>query len=421
MSVVAEGGSSGLLGREIRWSAIVASVARHPVGFLLGLGVVLRVAQYLAGRSLWMDEASLADNILGKSFAGLFGPLKNVQLAPPGFLALEWLAAKLPGDIRWTLRLVPLTAGIASLFLFERFSRRYLNPTAAIVALAMFVVSDDLIYYASEVKQYSSDVTIALACGLMGGALADGPATPRRLLGFAAGGAVAVWFSHPALFVLAGVGTVAFVMAIGRREWSRAAGLVLVGAAWLASFGGVYAVSLRQLGGGDGMWRFWAGAFPPAPGSVGGYVAWLVRKTLHLFVNPLNFATPLGPRISALPAVVLFAIGCGSLGRRDAKGLATLLLPVGFAIAASALRMYPTHGRLALFLVPLLLVPIAGGAGWLRARGVRGVAWATVLAALLLFPTLDAAYRVAVPRVRMDLQPYGDRRPISLDPVRFPF
>jgi hypothetical protein len=169
------------------------------------------------------------------------------------------------------------------------------------------------------------------------------------------------------------------------------------------------------------MWRFWAGAFPPSPGSAGGTLGWAGRKALYLFVNPLDFATPLGPLASALPAMALFAIGCASLGRRDGRGLATLLLPVGFAVAASALRMYPTHGRLALFLVPFLLVPIAEGAGWLRARGVRGVAWAAVLAALLLFPALDAAYRVAVPRVRFELHPYGDRRPMSLDPARFPF
>jgi hypothetical protein len=81
--------------------------------------------------------------------------------------------------------------------------------------------------------------------------------------------------------------------------------------------------------------------------------------------------------------------------------------------------MYPTHGRLALFLVPFLLVPIAEGAGWLRARGVRGVAWAAVLASLLLFPALDAAYHLIEPRTR-DFNPYGDRRPVALDPSRFP-
>jgi hypothetical protein len=395
-------------------------VARHRIGLLLGLGVALRVAQYLADRPIWMDEGSLSANIVGRPFASLFGTLVNTQLAPPGFLVVEWIAARAFGPYAWSLRLVPLLAGVASLFLFERFSRQILGPTAAWVALAMFVVSDDLIYYASEVKQYSSDVAIGLACGLMGLAMASGPATARRLVGFALGGAAAVWFSHPAIFVLAGAGVVAFAGALHRRDWRDAAGLAAVGAAWIASFAGVYAVSSRQLGGGEAMWKFWAGAFPPRS-SVGAYLEWGVRKVLYLFVNPLDFATPLGPVASAMPAVVLFAIGCASLGRRDGRGLAMILLPVGFALAASALRLYPTHGRLAMFLVPSLLIPIAEGAGWLRGRGVRGVAWAAILAALLLCPALDAAYRLAVPRVRIGSNPYGDRRPNSLDPARFPF
>lgn len=415
-----EAGPSRGLRREIRWGAIGGFVARHRIGLLLGLGVALRVAQYLADRPIWMDEASLFANIVGRPLAGLFGPLVNTQLAPPGFLVVEWVAARACGGHAWSLRLVPMLAGVASLFLFERFVRQFLWATAAWVALAMFVVSDDLVYYASELKQYSSDVAIGLACGLMGIAMARGPATTRRFIGFAAGGAAAVWFSHPALFVLAGVGVVAFAGALRRREWGRPAGLAAVGAAWIASFAGVYAVSTRQLGGGEGMWKFWAGVFPMRP-TVGGYLGWGVRKVLYLFVNPLDFATPLGPVPSAMPAVVLFAIGCASLGRRDGRGLAMILGPVGFALAASALRMYPTHGRLALFLVPYLLIPIAEGAGWLRGRGVRGAAWAAVLASLLLFPALDAAYRVIVPRDRIGANPYGDRRPDSLDPARFPF
>lgn len=419
----ADTGAGGGLRREIRWGAVAGFLARRRTGLLIGVGAALRVAQYLAGRPLWMDEGSLAGNIVGRPFVGLFGPLSNMQLAPPGFLVIEWIAARGLGHHDWALRLWPLAAGVAALFLFERFSRPFLGATAAWVALGMFALSDDLIYYASELKQYSSDVAVAIACGMMGVAMARGSATMTagRLAGFAAGGAAAVWFSHPAVFVLAGAGVVAMAGAVGRRDWRSAAGLAVVGAAWVASFAGVYAVSGRQLGEGGGMWRFWAGAFPPRPASVAGGLGWAGRKVLYLFVNPLDFATPLGPRLSLLLVVPLFAVGCVALGRRDPEGLAILILPAGFALGASALRLYPAHGRLALFLVPSLVVPIAEGAGWLRARGLRGAAWAALLAVLLGFPALTDAYRLAVPRSRAELNPYGDRRPTSLDPMRFPF
>ena len=210
--------------------------------------------------------------------------------------------------------------------------------------------------------------------------------------------------------------------ALKRRAWRQAAGLALVGAAWLASFAGVYVVSLRQLGPRDVMWRFWAGAFPLIVGLGRGLFGLGGREgVLYLFVNPLNFETPLGPPLSALPILVLFAIGCVSFARRDGQALATLLLPIVFALLASGLRMYPAHGRLALFLVPYLLSLVAEGAGCLRARRVRGAVWAAVLGILFLVPTLDAVYRVAIPRDREVFNPYGDRRPVALDPARFPF
>jgi hypothetical protein len=59
---------------------------------ILGLG--LRLAQY-AGRSLWLDEALLALNIIHRPIGGLFRVLDYHQGAPLGFLLLEKMATKL--------------------------------------------------------------------------------------------------------------------------------------------------------------------------------------------------------------------------------------------------------------------------------------------------------------------------------------
>jgi hypothetical protein len=411
----------GLLRRDVRVGPVVARLARRRIALLLALGVIVRVAQYLANRPLWLDEASLAANLQQKPLMGLFGPLSGTQLAPAGFLVVEWATIHALGENPWTLRVFPLLCGIASLFVFRGVARRGLRPPAVWIALVLFVVSDDLIYFSSELKPYATDVAVGLACSLLGMALASRPATIARLAASAAAGAAAVWFSLPSVFVLAGVGAVLLGSAVAGREWRRAFLLGLPALTWAASFAAVYVVSFNQLGHRRDMWAFWDFAFPPLPPSSLWEAIWPIRRFLYLFVNPLNFETPLGPRPSALPALVLFLAGCVSLWKRDRALLGMLTLPGVFALLAAYLRLYPFHGRLVLFLVPSLLLLVAEGAGWFREVIGGGVAWAAVLAALLLFPSLGALYHVVEPRDRDGLNPYGDRRPAQLDPDRFPF
>ena len=113
---------------------------------LIALGVVLRVARYLADRALWLDEAALSLNIAGRSLVGLTHPLAYNQGAPLGFLTLEKGCVLLFGVNEYALRLVPLLAGIGSLVLFFAAARRCLRPEGALAALALFVINEPLIY-----------------------------------------------------------------------------------------------------------------------------------------------------------------------------------------------------------------------------------------------------------------------------------
>jgi hypothetical protein len=405
----------------VRGGPIASGLVRRRIALILALGVLVRVAQYLANRPLWLDEASLAANLSQKTLKGLFGPLSGAQLAPAGFLAVEWATTRALGDNPWALRLFPLLCGLASLFVFRGVARRCLRPRAVWIALGLFAVSDDLIYFSSELKPYATDVAVGLACTLMGMTTASRPATAPRLAAIAAAGAAAVWFSLPSVFVLAGVGTVLLGSALSQGEWKRALLLCLPGLIWVASFAAVYAVSLDQLGHRRDMWAFWDFAFPALPPSSPWEAAWPIRRFLYLFVNPLNFETPLGPRLSALPALGLFLAGCVSLWKRDRALFGMLTLPGLFVLLAAYLRLYPFHGRLVLFLVPCLLLLIAEGAGWFREAIGGGVLWAIVLGVLFLFPSLGAIYHLVEPRDREGFNPYGDRRPAQLDPERFPF
>jgi hypothetical protein len=382
---------------------------------------LFRVAQYLADRIYWMDELALAGNIHQMSAGRIFGPLRATQLAPPGFLALETLACAAFGPSRLALRLVPLLGGVAALVLFWRVSRAVLRPPAALIAVALFAVSDDLIAYSAELKQYETDVALGLVCTWMGLSLARRPATTARWLVAASAGAVVVWFSHTSAFVLAGVGVVLLASAAVERQWRRFGALVLTTGTWALSFAAVHAVAMNQLGHSRDMWVFWGFAFPPMPPVSAWEASWPVRRLLYVFVNPLDYYWPFGYLLSTLPALGCFAVGVASLWKRDRILLGMLLAPVGFTLLATQLHLYPFHGRLILFLVPAFILTIAEGAGRIAAHFDRRAARAVVVGSVLFFPTLRAAYHLETPRQRDDFNERGDRRPNKLDPRTFPF
>ena len=321
------------------------------------LGVVLRVRQYLTNRSLWYDEALLALNILHHPLKEIFQPLQYHQGAPIGFLLLEKLAVLVAGNAgksELALRMVPLAAGVSALFLFRHVARLFVSARAVMLALALFALCPSLIYYSSEVKQYSSDVTTTLALLWMLFKLVDSPLTPRLLLGCGAMGAGAIWFSHPASFVLAGAGAALVVAALARHQWRRLGQLATAFAAWGTSFLICYFLSLRHLARDQSLWNYWNGAFPPHP-------LWSIKTCSFLIDNFYTvFSVPAG--LIAVLGAALFIVGCAQLVRKRPLVFSLFSAPIAVLLLAACLGRYPLEARLLLFLTPILLMAVAEGA-----------------------------------------------------------
>ena len=359
-----------------------------PAAFVVA-GAAIRVEQYVARRSLWLDEALLALNVVHRDYRGLLHPLASQQGAPIGFLWLERTAVLVFGNNEDALRLVPLLAGLASLLLFAWLARRLLPPGPGLVALALVALSPPLVYYSTEVKQYAVDVlaTLALLATAVALAQADEPLPRRRVIASSALAAALVWFSHAALFAVVGGFGFFAVRTLGRRRPRGLAPIVLAAMLPAASLGVDYVVSLRGLASNPFLLGFWSAGFPPRPLAAGSAVRWAGRATLALF------SSPGGLRFSGLAAALAVGGAAALIVRRRPGGVAVLaFLPV--VLAAAVDRRYPLQGRLALFLVPTLLLLLASSLAW---RGLVAVVAGALVAVVAIRPIHTVAAEVAHP------------------------
>ena len=115
---------------------------------MLAVGVVLRIWQYAADTSFWLDEIAIAHNVGTRSLAQLLtDPLALAQVAPKGFLAVEKIATLALGSSELAFRLYSLLCGLGALVLFWRLATRAIGGRAVLVALALFAIAPPLIRY----------------------------------------------------------------------------------------------------------------------------------------------------------------------------------------------------------------------------------------------------------------------------------
>src|SRR6185437_4864993 len=193
---------------------------------IIGVGIAVRFYQYVLAKSLWLN----------KSFPELLKPLDYGQVAPIGFLFIEKLSVQLLGNNEYVLRLFPFLCGIISLFLFFQIAKRLLGKEAFLIALTLFSLSAYLISYSAQLKQYSTDVTAILLLYAITMYFQSQRLKVSHVSSFGIVGATTIWFSHPSVFVLAGIGICLSLFSLRRKEWREVGQLSIVYIIWLLSF-----------------------------------------------------------------------------------------------------------------------------------------------------------------------------------------
>ena len=331
------------------------------------LGIALRIRQFVFDRSLWNDEADLALNVINRGYIGLTRQLALDQGAPIGFLWLEKTATEIFGPSEYALRLVPLIAGIGSVLLFRSLTAKVLPPLAGAVALGLFAVCPTLVYFSSEVKQYGVDVAAVVAIAWFLPLMLKGDLTWRKCLSYGGVGAVLVWCSFPAVFVLAAESCVIVVMRWNRKELEWLPRFLAGCGIWLVSFGVEYVAVLacprlqpdavELLGRRLSAQAVRSGCQPERDAW-----SWFPHQLRVWIQYPWNLSLPPWHGYTFLYplALILLIAGLGLLLWRR-RGVGLLIVAVaGMASIAGMMHVYPLSDRMLLFTVPFICLTLGG-------------------------------------------------------------
>jgi len=359
------------------------------LGWLVAYGTICRLTQYLAHRSLWVDEAKYAVKIMDYSYLQLLDPrvvisdpwtVKYETAGPLGFFQLSKFLTQCLGNSEYVLRLVPLTASIAALFLMVKLAKEHCTALGAAIAVLLFAIDTVLITRSADFHPYAGDVAVTLLLFLALQRVRTEGLKMKDVLSFGLLGAVALWFSIPSVFVLAGLGTALSIdFGIYKRK-NALKPMFLVMGLWLLSFVIYYFGYLKVFS---------------------SNMLWGEERFRNIFTDePMRFD------FWYLPAGFLL-LGTAVLFLKNKMRFLYLCLPILFTFIAAMLGLYPFSGRLILFLVPVFYILIAQGV--IAFKEILPKSAGPVFILVLLFlcggPLLESAKRTVKPIYREEIRP----------------
>lgn len=362
----------------------IAIVAINAFGFLL------RASKYVPAFSLRGDELAVTLNLLTRSALDLIlRPLDYEQAAPFGFVLLVKALITLLGTSEYVLRLPAFAAGCASLILMNNVLTKTMGSYGNLFALAAFAFSNYLIYYSAELKQYSTDVLLCLVLLLVFHGHVSREASARDFAVLAGLGALTLCFSYPAVFVLAGMGITLFLNYW--RDRQKLLWITLTGLLWAGIFLVLYYFLLRDQTRDPYLIMFWDNLLSFMPMPPWREISWFPKALGGLFFIVAGLAS------SLFVVIPIYVLGLWGFWKDGAWQWALVLtIPIGLNILVSGFQKYPFHGRLILYLVPLVFIVLGKGMDWLvnlvRNRAFANVVFVALMVVLLrsVIPTTNS-------------------------------
>jgi len=334
---------------EKNWFEIILTT------FIL-LGLLISLVDLLHNKSLWLDEACLALNIVSKSYLDLLTPLDDGQVAPIGFLFTEKLLTDVFGTHDWALRIFPFFSFILSIILFFFLNNRlFKSAKVALLSCALFSLNFTLINYSTEVKQYSIDVLVAILIVLSCLKFHSNKNTLAIFLHTCIGG-IAIWYSNVAVIVLITVAIYDIYYSLfnnDKKEWTIFIPILI----WITSFTTYYLLFIYNHPHTNNMVNYWDAHFLPNNIFSQEFYIFLYHKARMIFANLLN------TNGLWLIALLFYSIGIFLLlQEKKINYLYILFFPIIIHLGLSFFSLYPFYERFLLYQIPFIIIPISYGA-----------------------------------------------------------
>jgi len=342
-SAPARNARTGLF-RTISWSVVI-------------IGMLARLIVFLQNRYLIIDEANVARNLHERSFSALLEPLSYEQYAPPLFLFICKLNMMLYGAYEWALRLFPAICGLLSLPVMYYLLRKADVKKAAFYPLAILATGGIYLRHTTELKQYSSDVLVALLLLLLALLLYPTRTKPLKLAAvWMLAGSVAILLSMPSVFMLAGVGLYYFAAYVSGRDMKSLTAISVAVLTWLSVFALQYFLLLKPSINSSYLQNYHQQNFLHLLPSNGEMLSYNINS-LETFFSHMGGQWVLSMGLHLL----MLAIGFVKLYQSN-RGLFLLLaVPLLALLIAAGLHQFVLVPRVVLFIYPILLIAIGVG------------------------------------------------------------
>jgi len=204
------------------------------------VGIAVRIVMYTKCRSLWLDEALLAESIVSRSWGELLAsPLSNEQSAPVLYVIAVKAICSVCGYSEFSLRVFSFFSFLGLLLCEAVFLKKVLKTddikTAFVLVITTFVPS--YVYYSNELKPYMGDAFFVVLTLLLYAFYAQNRISLVKLTVCYA---LIFGFCTPAIFFIGGILTVEFWAAVFAKDKKHAIYVLISGLSVSALFGLYY-------------------------------------------------------------------------------------------------------------------------------------------------------------------------------------